>query len=192
MTAGGARPGCQAAADFFCTAGRLSIKDRREQMRQRIGWDPAHCIFFGDQFFVHHIDGDTHSGVTSAFPVAGLQNVQPVVLDRELEVLHVLEVRLQSLADVFQLGEGPWLLLFEQCNRLRRAHSGHNVFALRVHQEFAVENFFAAGRVAREGDAGRAGLAHVAEDHRLHVDRRSPLARNPILAAVNDRAVVHP
>src|SRR6266567_4556784 len=75
---------------------------------------------------------------------------------------------------------------------MRRAHTGHYVFTLRVDQIFAVKNFFAARWIAGESDPGGARFSHVAEDHRLDVDRRSPLARDAIFAAINDRPVVHP
>ena len=43
---------------------------------------------------------------------------------------------------------------FASCgDRIRGAHAGDDVFALRVHQKFAVENFFAGRRIARERDA---------------------------------------
>ena len=77
-------------------------------------------------------------------------------------------------------------------NRMRRAHACHHVFALGVDQIFPIENFFAAGRIARESDSGRAGVAHVAEHHCLDVDRRSPIVRETIFAAINNGAVVHP
>ncbi len=75
---------------------------------------------------------------------------------------------------------------------MRRAHACDDVFALGVDQIFTVKNFFAAGRIARERDAGRARFAHVAEHHRLDVDRCSPFVRDSVFAAVNNRAVVHP
>ena len=77
-------------------------------------------------------------------------------------------------------------------DRVRRAHARYDIFALGVDQIFAVEDFLAARRVAREGDAGRARVPHVAEDHRLHVDRRTPVVGNPVFAPINDRAVVVP
>ena len=46
--------------------------------------------------------------------------------------------------------------------------------------------------IAGKGDAGRAGFAHVAEDHRLHVDRRAPFVRDAVLPAIDDRAIVVP
>ena len=75
---------------------------------------------------------------------------------------------------------------------LRRADAGDHVLALRVDQEFAVELLLAGRRIAREGDAGRRGLAHVAEHHGLHVDRGAPAFRNVVQAAIGDGALVHP
>ena len=161
-------------------------------MGQRIRWDPAHGFFFCDQFFFDHINGDADGGVTGALSVAGLQNVKAVVLDREFEVLHVLEMVLEDFAHSHERLVRGWHFPGQIGNRLRRAHAGDHVFALRVDQVFAVENFFAAGRVTRERDPSRAGFAHVAEDHCLDVDRRPPIARNPILSAIDDRPVVHP
>ena len=77
-------------------------------------------------------------------------------------------------------------------DRLRCAHAGDDVLALRVDQEFTVEFLHAVRRVARKRDA-RAGLvAGVAVDHRLHVDRGSPFGRDVVFAPINDRAIVHP
>ena len=63
---------------------------------------------------------------------------------------------------------------------------------LRVDEEFAVKFFLAGRRVAREGNAGRRGLTHIAEHHGLHVDRGTPAFRNAVQAAISDRALVHP
>ena len=68
---------------------------------------------------------------------------------------------------------------------LRRADARHHVFALRIDQPFAIISAFAGGRVAGEGHAGRAGLAHIAEHHRLHIDRGAPVARNVVEAAID-------
>ena len=83
-------------------------------------------------------------------------------------------------------------LLLQLGDRLRRAHAGDDVFALRVDQELAVELLHAVGRVAGERHAGAGVVAGVAVDHRLHVDGGAPLGRDVVLAAVDDRAVVHP
>ena len=121
-----------------------------------------------------------------------MQDVEAVVFDRELEVLHVLEMLLEERAYFHQRLVRGGHFLGELRNRVRRAHAGDNVFALGVDEIFAVENFLAAGRIAGEGDASGAGVAHVAEDHRLHVDGRAPIVGDAVFAPINDRAVVIP
>ena len=75
---------------------------------------------------------------------------------------------------------------------LRRADAGDHVLALRVDQELAVELLLAGRWIAREGDAGRRRLAHVAEHHGLHVDRGAPALRDVVQAPIGDGALVHP
>ena len=47
------------------------------------------------------------AAIAGALAVARLQHVDDAVLDRELEVLHVLEVLLERLADALQLVRTP-------------------------------------------------------------------------------------
>ena len=70
---------------------------------------------------------------------------------------------------------------------MRGADAGDDILALRVDQEFAVISALAGRRIAGEGDAGGAGLTHVAEHHRLDVDRRAPTARNVVQPAIDLR-----
>ncbi len=77
-------------------------------------------------------------------------------------------------------------------HRPRRAHAGDHVLALGVDQELAVEDVLAAGRVAREGDAGARLVAGVAVDHRLHVHGRAPVVGDVVELPVGDGAVVVP
>ena len=77
-------------------------------------------------------------------------------------------------------------------DRMRRAHARDDIFALRVDQVFAVKDFFAGGRIARERDTGRARFAHIAKHHRLNVDRRAPIARDAVFPPINNRAIIHP
>ena len=145
-----------------------------------------------DESFTHHLDRDADGSEAGAFAVAGLQDVEAVVFDRELEVLHVLEMLLEEGANFHQRLVRRRHFRGELRNRMRRAHAGDNIFALGVDQIFAVENFLTTCRIAGEGDASGAGIAHVAKDHRLHVDGRAPIVGNAVLAPINHRAVVVP
>ena len=74
----------------------------------------------------------------------------------------------------------------------RRADAGDHVFALRVHQELAVELLRAGGGIAGKAHAGAAGLAQIAEDHGLHVDRGAQHVVNVVDAAIVLGAIVQP
>ena len=67
---------------------------------------------------------------------------------------------------------------------LRRADARHHVLALRVQQKLTVEFLRARGGIAGEGDAGGAGIAHIAEHHGLDTDRRAPVIGDIVEAAV--------
>ena len=123
----------------------LRIEPRREQLRQRFRIDEQHRLLRRDQPLLDHIGGDHDGGVAGALAAARLQHEEPLVLDRELEVLHVLVVLLQARRDVAQLLVGLRHHLFELGDRLRRANAGDDVLALRVDQELAVE-LLGAGR----------------------------------------------
>ena len=95
---------------------------------------------FEISFSVDHLDGDADGGETGAFAVSRLQHVEPIVLDRELKVLHVLEMLLEERADFHQRLVRRWHFFGELRDRVRRAHAGDDVFALGVDQILAVEN----------------------------------------------------
>ncbi len=75
---------------------------------------------------------------------------------------------------------------------LRGADAGDDILALGIDQIFAVKLVVAGRRVAGKGDAGRAIRAHIAEHHRLDIDRGAPIGRDLVQPAIGDRARVHP
>ena len=77
-------------------------------------------------------------------------------------------------------------------DRLRRTDAGHDIFALRVHQELAVERLLAGGRITGKGNARRRGRAEIAEHHGLDVHRRTPMARDLVQVPIGDGARIHP
>ena len=145
-----------------------------------------------DQAFFHHLDGHAHRGASGALAVARLQHVELAFLNGELEILHVAVVFFQAGGDFAQLvvDIGHDLLQFE--NRHRRANAGNHIFALRVHQKFAVELFHSGGGIARETHARAAGVAEIAEDHGLHVDRGAEIVGDIVDAAIVLGAIVLP
>ena len=139
-----------------------------------------------------HVHRELERGHRRALAVPRLQHVDDAVFDGELEVLHVLEVPLERLADALQLVERLRQVLLQLEHRLGRPHAGDDVLALRVDQELTVELLHAVRGIAGERDAGAGVVARIAVDHRLHVDRRAPFGRDVVLAPIDDRAIVHP
>ena len=45
-----------------------------QQLVKRCGLDTAHCLMFGDQAFIHEINGNFQRGLGGALAVAGLQH----------------------------------------------------------------------------------------------------------------------
>ncbi|OPZ91222.1 MAG: hypothetical protein BWY73_01146 [candidate division TA06 bacterium ADurb.Bin417] len=174
------------------------IDDRMQQLVQLAGGDPEHRLVLADQLLLEHVHGDVQGRGAGALAHPALEHPETPLLDGELDILHVGEVLLEPVADVVQLlvnlghrllqgGKVPVLLgLGGLVERVGSPGAGHHVLALGVDQPLAVELVLAGGRVAAEGDAGGRGLAHVAEDHRLDVDRGAPLVRDALDPAVGD------
>ena len=123
---------------------------------------------------------------------AGLEHVERAVLDRELDVLHLLVVRLELLADVEQLVVDLGHLLLELADRLGGPDARDDVLALGVDQVVAEEVVLAGVRVAGERHAGARVVPRVAEDHGLDVDGGPLQAGDPLDPAVLDGLVAHP
>ena len=70
-----------------------------------------------------------------ALPVARLEHVQLVLLDGELEVLHVPVMLLELRGDLAQLLVDLRDLLLQVADRVRGPDAGDDVFALRVHRD---------------------------------------------------------
>ena len=182
----------QAAPDFLSLADGLPIENRSEQMRERIGGNPFHRVLLRDQFFLHHVHGNTDGCVSCSFAVSRLQNVKAIVLDGEFEVLHVLEMLFEGRPYSHQCFVRGRHFPSQISDGMRRAHSGDHVFALCVDQVLAVKNLFATGGVACESDTGGARLTHVAKNHCLDIDRRAPVMWDSVLPPVNNRTIIHP
>ena len=168
------------------------IEHRRQQLIELVGRVAHDGGLPVDQLLLLHVDRELERRHRGALAVARLQHVDDAVLDGELEVLHVLEVLLERLADPLELVIRLGHLLLELRYRLRRPNTGDDVLALRVDQELAVELLRAVRRIARERHAGPGVLSRVPVHHRLHVDRGPPFGRDVVFAAIHDGAVVHP
>ena len=182
----------------------VGIDGRMQQLVERGRIDARDRFLLGDQLLLRELDRDAQRRLGGALAGAGLQHPQLALLDREFEVLHVAVVLFEHAVDAREFREsgrhrafhrrlvGARFLARGLGDLLRRANAGDDVLALRIDQKLAVELLLAGRGIAREGDAGRRGVAHIAEHHRLHVDRGAPAFRNVVQAAIGDGALVHP
>src|SRR5262245_45034288 len=82
-------------------------------------------LVFRNQPLIHHLDRDAHRGNAGALSAAGLQHIQLAVLEREFDVLHVLEMRLESGRELFELAVHLHkLALLHLLDRFRRTRAG--------------------------------------------------------------------
>ena len=210
-----ARRGGQALGDDLCVGDGLLVENGVEQFVEFGGLAAQYGRLFVDQSLAEHVHRDFDHGGAGTLAVAALEHPELAVLNRELDVLHVLEVLLQVVlylvellvnhghhllergvfrAAVFfgdVLGCGPALRAFDG-DLLRGADAGYDVLALRVDQVLAVEDVFTRRGVARECHARRRIGAHVAEHHGLYRYGRTPFGGDVVEFAVEDGAVVHP
>ena len=168
-----------------------------------------------DQPLGQHVHCDLDHRGTGTLAVAALQHPQLAVLDRKLDILHVGEVLLQvvlylvqllvylrhnllqrriflgTLLFAYVLSLGPTFRTLDG-DLLRRADTCNDILTLGVDQILAVEDIFTRSGIAREGNARSRVVAHVSEYHRLYVDGGTPLRRDVVQLAVEDRTLVHP
>jgi len=78
----------------------FAVKDGRKHLVELVGGDAADGGLPIISFFLLHLDGEADGSQAGAFAVAGLEHEHFAVLDGELEVLDILEVRFEGLANV--------------------------------------------------------------------------------------------
>ena len=125
-------------------------------MEQRVelpGVDAHQRLLLRQQALLDHVDRDAHRRLRRPLRAAGLEHVERPVLDRELDVLHVLVVTLERAHDLDQLRVDLGHQLCQLGEVARVAHAGHDVLALRVQEEVAGRLGRAGRLVAAERDA---------------------------------------
>ena len=170
----------------------LGVDHRVQQLVELIRVDANDGVLARDQALLDHVHGGLQRRGSRSLGAAGLEQVEPAVLDRELDVLHVVVVVLEPAHGLQQLVESLGHGFLHVLERLRGADPGDHVLALRVGQELAVEAGLARRRVAREADARPGAVALVAEDHLDDVDGGPEVVSDVVGAPVDLRAGVVP
>ncbi len=175
-----------------------------QQLIERPGFDPTDRLFPVDHALLDQRHGDLQRGLRGSLAGARLQHPQFTALNGEFDVLHVAVVVFECLAHLVQFSQHLGHNLFHRRqSRVVRllagdrqmlwgTDPGDDILALRIYQKLAVKCVHAGRRVAGKGDTGCAIRPHIAEHHRLHVDRSPPIGRDVVQSAIGDRARVHP
>ena len=199
-----ARPRRKPLGDHFKLLFGFRIEDRVEQFVELRRRDPHHRGLFVDHLLAEHIHRHIQRCGAGALADAALQHEELALLNGEFDIEHIVVMGFKLAADVEKLPVQFRIQLLHRLERLilliagvvvqriRGAGSGDHVLALRIDQPFAVELVVAGRRIAGERHAGRGSVAHIAENHALHVHRGAPLIRNAFDPAVGDRLFAVP
>ena len=134
--------------------GRLRVDHRVQQLVELRRLDARDRVVAADQALVDHVGRDPQRRAGRPLAAARLEDVEPLLLDGELDVLHLAVVLLEALKRVDQLGVRLRQHRGHVRDRLGRADACDDVLPLRVSEELAVHARLARRRVAREADAG--------------------------------------
>ena len=105
---GGTRTRRQAGGNSFGFLHFGQVKDRREELIQLIRRISQHGGLGINQLFLHHVHRELERGGGGALAVARLQHEQLTFLNGELDVLHVLKMFFERLADFEQFRIRLW------------------------------------------------------------------------------------
>ena len=164
------------------------VELRVEQGIDLFGGDALDSFFLGDQAFVDHLDSDLHSGVGSAFAVAGLEHPQFTVFDGEFHILHIAVVVFKFLGDIHELVVDVFHDVLHGFEFFSVADTGNNIFTLGVQQVFTINLVFTVDRVAGERNAGTGIVTHVTEDHGHDVDSGAEVIRDAFFFTIGNSA----
>ena len=145
-----------------------------------------------DDVLALEVHRDPHRGAGRPLAAARLEEVERPLLDRELDVLHVLVVPLEPGGDGAELVVDLRRPLAQGLDRERGAGPCHDVLALGVRQELRVEARLARARIPRESDPRAGIVAEVAEHHRHDRHRGAPVLGDPVDAPVLRRLLGEP
>ena len=157
-----------------------------QQLVERGGVNTHNRLITADQPLFGHVDRHAQRCLGCPLTAACLQHIEPVLLDGELDILHIAIMLFQQVAGFDQPGINRGHLLLEREIRIaagltftagqiaRRADTGDDILTLRIDEKLAVKDILTCRRVARERHTSGTIITHIAENHRLNIHRRPP------------------
>ena len=150
------------------------------------------CFFDCAQTLVNHINSNFDSSLCCTFAISCLQHIQFAFFNSELKVLHILIVFFQCFCNVQNLFVCFWHYLCQLVDCLWCSDTCNNVFALCIHQEFAVQFVFTCGWVSCKCNTCTTVVAHVTEYHGLYCYSCTPGRWDIVHTSVVDSTWVFP
>ena len=184
--------GVEALGNNVTSVGLGVLELRVQELIQMAGVHHHHSLGNGDEPLALEVHSNLQGRGAGALAVTGLEHEEAALLDGELAVLHVLHVLLELVGVVHQVSVGLRERLGHLRNGQRGTDASHNVLALGVDKELAVQLVGAVSGAAREANAGAAPVAQVAVDHALHVDGGASQAADLVDFPVLDGTGHHP
>ena len=165
------------AAYNLCSLLGGGVEDRGENLVELGRSDPHHGGLLVNHTLGEHIHSHLEGSETGALANTALKHPELAFLNGELNILHIVEVAFESLADLVEL-----LVNFRHCGlegleilvvlvlgsfveRVRSTDTCNHILALGVDEPLSVELVVTVGRVAGECHAGSGGAAHISEYH---------------------------
>ena len=108
------------------------------------------------------------------------------IFNGKFDILHVFIMGFQKLRYLHKLFINRWQIFLQTGNRLGSPNTCHHIFALSINQIFAVQSLFPSGGIARKGYTSTAGIAHIAKDHGLDINRCTQMIGDLIDLPVDD------
>ena len=115
----------------------VGVERRVQQRLERGGVDRGDGLRLVEQALLDGVHGEAHGGLRRALGVAGLEQIQAPLLDREFRVLHVAVVALERAEDLEQLAVHLRHDVAQLRQVLRVAHTRDHVLALGIDEEVA-------------------------------------------------------
>ena len=163
-----------------------------QKLIQRLRLDTKHCLFSCDHALIHHIAGNLKRCRSSSLAVTGLQEIQVSFLNRELHILHIAVMVLQFGGNLHKFCIALRKIFCQFGDRLRSTHTCHHVFSLCIDQILAKDSFLTGGRITGKCNTGSGGVTHISKYHRLYIDSGSPVTRDIIHTAIDNRTIIVP
>ena len=139
-----------------------------------------------------HLHGHPQGGPRAALADPHLEHPDLALLDRELDVAEVAVVALKHFRVAPELGARLGQALVKGAQGVRLVGAGHDVLALGVEHDVAVESLLAGGWVAGEEHSGARIPPPVAEDHGLDRDRGAEVVGDALVTPVSPGSITVP